>query len=360
MTVTPLRRALTVLAVATLTVAVAPAAPAVAEPDPKALTWTVQPATPTGPDQRRWVNASLDPGQTVTEHLAVRNFSRSAVAFSLKAADGYLTDKGRFNMLSSDRPSVDGGTWIDVQERVTVGPEETTVVPFTISVPIDATPGDHPAGIAATVTSTGGTVNVESRVGFRVMVRVNGTAQAALPVRDLRAAYTPSWNPFAGGTVRVRYTVENDGNVWVGGTSRVTVSDLLGRTDHDATAEVEELLPGGRRQFETRAAGVWALGRVRTTVSTSPTLLGDAQAGAELRQTSATVTTWAVPWAQLALLGLLAAVLLGLRAVARHRRRRLAALLDRARQEGRREAQDSVLVGGAPADAEPDPGDASR
>ena len=51
-----------------------------AEPDPKALTWTVQPATPAGPDQRRWVNASLDPGQTVTEHLVVRNFSRSAVA----------------------------------------------------------------------------------------------------------------------------------------------------------------------------------------------------------------------------------------------------------------------------------------
>ncbi|MGW4679373.1 hypothetical protein ACWEOS_12995 [Micromonospora taraxaci] len=360
MSVTPLRRALTVLAVLTLAAAAAPAVPAAAEPDPKALTWTVQPASPTGPDQRRWVNANLDPGQAVTEHLAVRNFSRTAVAFSLKAADGYLTDKGRFNMLSSDRPSVDGGTWIDVQERVTVGPNETAVVPFTITVPTGATPGDHPAGIAATVTSSGGTVNVESRVGFRVMVRVNGTAQAALPVRDLSATYAPSWNPFAGGAVRVRYTVENDGNVWVSGTSRVTVSDLLGRTDHDATSQVEELLPGGRRQIETRADGVWALGRVRTTVSTSPTVLGDAQPGAELRQASATVTTWAVPWAQLALLGLLAALLLGLRAVVRHRRRRLAGLLARARQEGRQEAQDSVLVGGAPAGAQPDPDDVSR
>src|SRR5690349_5861720 len=133
MTVTPLRRALVVLAVASLAVVAAPTA-AAAEPDPKALTWTVQPATAKGPDQRRWINASLDPGQAVTEHLAVRNFSRSAVTFSLKAADGYLTDKGRFNMLSSERPSVDGGTWIDVQEKVTVGPDETAVVPFTITV----------------------------------------------------------------------------------------------------------------------------------------------------------------------------------------------------------------------------------
>ncbi|MEU8183192.1 hypothetical protein AB0B86_20790 [Micromonospora sp. NPDC049047] len=355
MTVSPLRRALTVLAVVTLAVTAAPTV-AAAEPDPKALTWTVQPATPSGPDQRRWINASLDPGQVVTEHLAVRNFSRNAVAFSLKAADGYLTDKGRFNMLSSDRPSVDGGTWIDVREKVTVGPGETRVVPFTITVPRAATPGDHPAGIAATVTSTGGTVNVESRVGFRVMVRVNGTAQAALSVRDLNATYTSSWNPFAGGTVRVRYTVQNDGNVWVSGTSRVAVSDLLGRTDHDATGQVEELLPGGTRQIDTRADGIWALGRVRTTVSTSPTVLGDAQAGAEVRQASASVTTWVVPWAQLVLLCLVAALLLGVRAVLRHRRRRLAGLLARARQEGR----DAVLVGGSPAGPEPDAGDASR
>ncbi|WP_406067825.1 hypothetical protein [Micromonospora sp. NBC_01638] len=359
MTVTPLRRALTVLAVAALTVATAPTVAAAAEPDPKALTWTVQPATPSGPDQRRWINASLDPGAAVTEHLAVRNFSRNAVAFSLKAADGYLTDKGRFNMLSSDRTSVDGGTWIDVQERVTVGPNETRVVPFTITVPKGATPGDHPAGIAATVTSTGGTVSVESRVGFRVMVRVNGSVQAALPVRGLTAAYTPSWNPFASGTVRVRYTVENDGNVWVSGTSRVAVSDLFGRTSHDATSAVEELLPGGSRKVETRADGVWALGRLRTTVTTSPALLGDGQAGADLRPASATVTTWVVPWAQLALLGLLAVLLIGLRAATRHRRRRLAGLLARARQEGRQEGEESVLVGSAPA-GEPDSGDARR
>ncbi|MFD6681665.1 hypothetical protein [Micromonospora parva] len=359
MTVTPLRRALVVLTVAFLTVAATPVA-AAAEPDPKALTWTVQPATASGPDQRRWITASLDPGQAVTEHLAVRNFSRTAVTFALKAADGYLTDKGRFNMLSSDRPSVDGGTWIDVQEKVTVGPNETRVVPFTITVPRSATPGDHPAGIAATVSSAGGTVTVESRVGFRVMLRVNGSARAALAVRGLDATYSPSWNPFAGGTVRVRYTVENDGNVWVSGTGRVAMSDLLGRSSHDATSAVDELLPGGSRTVRTRADGVWALGRLRTTVTTSPALLGDGQAGADLRPASATVTTWVVPWAQLALLALLVGLLLGLRAAARHRRRRLAGLLARARQEGRREAQESVLVGGAATAGEPDPGDAHR
>ena len=62
-----------------------------------------------------------------------------------------ITGKGRFNMLQSDRASVDGGTWIKVQNEVTVGANETKVVPFTITVPRDASPGDHPAGIAARV-----------------------------------------------------------------------------------------------------------------------------------------------------------------------------------------------------------------
>ncbi|MBM0231283.1 hypothetical protein JNW91_04990 [Micromonospora sp. STR1_7] len=359
MSVTPLRRALTVLAVAALAVPAAPTA-AAADPDPKALTWTVQPATASGPDERRWITATVDPGQVVTEHLAVRNFSRSAVTFALKAADGYLTDKGRFNMLPSDRPSVDGGTWIDVQEKVTVGPNETRVVPFTITVPRGATPGDHPAGVAATVTSTGGTVNVESRVGFRVMMRVNGTVRASLPVQGLAVTYTPSWNPLAGGTVRVRYTVTNDGNVWVTGTGRVAVSDVLGLSNRDVTGEIEELLPGGSRQVEARVDGVWALGRLRTTVTTTPALPGDAQDGADLRQASGAVTTWIVPWAQLAVLFLLAALLLGVRVAVRRRRRRLAGLLALAREQGRREARESVLVGDSAAGGEPGPGDTQR
>ncbi len=330
----PLRRILVSLAVAVLAVASAPGA-AVAEPGGTTLTWTVQPAAAGGPDGRRWIERTLDPGQGVTEHLAVRNFSDTTVVFALKAADGYLTDKGRFNMLASDQRSVDGGTWIAVQERVTVAAGETKVVPFTITVPGGATPGDHPAGIAATVTSGGGTVNVESRVGFRVMTRVSGTVTAALPVTGLTASYTPSWNPFSGGAVRVRYTVANDGNVWAAGKGRVGVEELFGLTGRRVTTDVEELLPGGTRTVEARVGGVWALGHLRTTVDVTPAPLGGAQAGADLRATSAAVTTWVLPWPQLAVLVLLAGLLVGWRAVRRGRRRRLALLLERAREEGR-------------------------
>ncbi|TDB78884.1 WxL protein peptidoglycan domain-containing protein [Micromonospora sp. KC721] len=331
-----LPRLLAVLAAVLVTVPVAPTG-AGAKPAAPKLTWAVQPANPDGPDGRRWIERTLDPGQVVTEHLAVRNFSDRAAVFRLQAADGYLTDNGRFNMLPSGEASKDGGTWITVRNTVTVGANETKVVPFTIAVPRNATPGDHPAGIAASVTSSGGTVAVESRVGFRVMLRVSGTALAALAIDGLTATYGHSWNPFSPGTVRVRYTVANDGNAWASGKGRVTVSELFGLAGRDTTVDVEELLPGGSRVAQARVGGVWGLGLLRTTVAVTPAALGDGTV-AEARPATSTVTVWAVPWPQLCLVVVLMAVALALRALRRRRRRRLALLLERARQEGRASA----------------------
>jgi len=334
-------RLLAVLAAALITVPVAPV-DALAEPSAPALTWAVQPANQQGPDGRRWVEHKLDPGQTVAEHLAVRNFSDRAVTFALKAADGYLTDKGRFNMLPSDRPSVDGGTWIAVQGKVTVGPKEAKVVPFTITVPRDARPGDHPAGIAATLTATGGTVAVESRVGFRVMMRVSGSLAAAVGVHDLTATYRHSWNPFSAGSLRVRYTAKNDGNVAVTGAGRVTTAGPFGLREHDATANVEEMLPGGSRAVDVGVASAWPLGRLRLTVDVTPVVTGGDPAGAALRSAGKTVTVWTLPWPQLALVVVLGAFVLAVLVVLRRRRNRLARLLARARDEGRAEGRKSA------------------
>ncbi|GAA0433725.1 hypothetical protein Acor_07950 [Acrocarpospora corrugata] len=330
-----LPRLLAVLAAVLLAV---PIAPAMAEPAKPTLTWSVQPASQQGPDGRRWIELTLDPGQSVTEHLAVRNFSDGAAVFALKAADGYLTDKGRFNMLQSDQTSVDGGTWVKVQNEITVGAKETKVVPFTITVPKDAAPGDHPAGIAATVTSARGTVAVESRVGFRVMMRATGTIKAAVAVNDLTASYEQSWNPFSSGTIRVKYTARNDGNIAVTGSGGVTVSGLAGLAGRDAKTSVGQIFPGDSRVVETRIAGVWALGPLSTSVTVSPAVEGGVPAGTALERAAADVTVWTLPWPQLALAVLLGALLFSFRTITRRRRRRLADLLAHARDEGRAEA----------------------
>jgi hypothetical protein len=105
------------------------------------------------------------------------------VTLRISAADGYFQENGRFSMLPSDKESVDAGLWIEVQDEVTVGAGETVIVPFTTTVPENATPGDHAAGIAASVLSQqveedGAMAGVESRVGFRVMTPCDWRAGA--------------------------------------------------------------------------------------------------------------------------------------------------------------------------------------
>lgn len=319
-------RILALIAVVAVSV---PIAPAVAHAEPGSLTWTVQPATAAGPDGRRWIEKTLDPGQVTTEYLAVRNFSDAGAVFALKAADGYLTDKGRFNMLPSDRKSVDGGTWIAVQPTVTVPANGTKVVPFRITVPKAVTPGDHPAGIAASVLSGSGTVRVESRVGFRVLLRASGTVRPALTAAHLTAHYSASWNPFRSGTVRLSYTTTNSGNVRVDARAQMQVSSLFGAHVRARDLNGGELMPGAGRPESATVGGVWPLGRLASKVELTP-------AGGT--PVTVSTATWAVPWPHLILLALVVALLLAGRRAARRRRRALTRMLEQARLEGRREA----------------------
>jgi len=351
-----------VLAAATLVVALAPAtvlaAPASAVSSPAVLhldtedriTWGVKPANADGPDGRRGVDHVADPGETIEEYIAVSNFGDVPATFGLKAADGYLTANGRFNMLPSDQESVDAGTWVTVQETVDVGPGETVVVPYTITVPENATPGDHPAGIAASVTSTGAgdggtSVGVESRVGFRVTTRVTGEVQPVLTVENVKASYAPSWNPFAAGDLTVSYDVANDGNVRLGAEGGVATSALFGAVSDDVAAEpISEVLPGGSLRSRVDVDAVWPLGPVRTTVTVTPTPVADDQIETPLEPVTVTVTTWAVPWPQLLLIAIVVVLIIGIRDDRRRRRQRLEAMLAKARDEGRQQA-----AGGEPA-----------
>ncbi|MDQ1131181.1 WxL protein peptidoglycan domain-containing protein [Microbacterium sp. SORGH_AS_0888] len=314
---------------------------AAATPAPYTMTWGVTPANATGPDGRRAVSLDAEPGQTREDHLAVRNLSSVAVTFALRAADGYLTDTGRFNTLSSEQESVDAGTWISLPPSVTVPAGETVVVPFTVTVPELAQPGDHAAGISASVLSTpatGGTgLGVESRVGFRVTIRVGGDLSPSARIDGVDAVYETSWNPFAPGTVRLRIAVTNTGNMrfvaaggaMVGGSS----GGFVAAPDHR-----HEFLPGDSREITAVVRGVWPGVLLPATVTVDPEVVALDGTVVTAPSSVRDVWVWALPWPQLlVVIGvlLLVAAIVGSRILGR---RRLAALLQAARDEGRRDA----------------------
>ncbi|GAB3893035.1 hypothetical protein GCM10027612_41900 [Microbispora bryophytorum subsp. camponoti] len=292
-------------------------------------TWSVVPANADGPDGRSVIDIELPGGQQVTEHIAVINRSTQHVDFAIDANDGYLTAKGYFDMRPSDATPVDGGSWITVPDKVTIAAGATAVVPVTVAIPQNATPGDHPAGVTASLDTISGQVRVQNRVGVRLNIRVNGTYAAKVAVSDIHTTYTWSWNPFTPGTLDVTYTLANTGNVRLAPDSRILTSTLAGQNNWDDTsaAKAREIMPGGKRTFTARITGTWPLGPIDTTIMAIPSPAGKPLPGVTAERIAIDTTLWAIPWPQLALLTLLLLTLLTIRITSTRRRKRIEKLL---------------------------------
>ncbi|WP_394554833.1 WxL protein peptidoglycan domain-containing protein [Agromyces sp. MMS24-JH15] len=318
-------------------------APALAE-EGAPVSWSVAPADAAGPDGRVAVEHEIDPGAGVDEHFVVRNLGSEEVTFRLAAADGFTNDNGRFDILPSDQESVDSGTWITLPESVTVAPGGTVVVPFTIAVPDGAQPGDHAAGITASILSVtqgdGAGVGVESRVGFRVMTRVTGELTPAYAIRNVHADYRTSWNPLRPGGIDVVFDVVNEGN------ARLVIAGVLSIAGRNVAFPAEgetpqEILPGESRSVSLTVPRVWPLFAFPGEIGLSPTVISASGEPAdvvatEVASSSTDVLVWAVPWPQLLVVAGLALIVLALLWRRGRSKRRLDAMLTEAREEGRR------------------------
>lgn len=342
-------RALRALVGAVLGLALAGGAtPALADDDAPEIRWSVTPADEAGPDGRTFVENTLDPGETVDDHFAVRNVSDQNVEFALLAADGFYTSAGRFDILPADEESVDAGTWITLPETVTVGAGETVVVPFSLTVPENAEPGDHAAGITASIMSVqqsedGTAVGVESRVGFRVTTRVTGELAPEAAVQAVAADYQLSWNPLRPGEMLVSFEVENRGNTILLAAGTVSAGGQSAPFPAEG-ANPQELLPGDAHRFEVTVDGVWPLFLVPTSVVVVPTVVTMGGESSTIEPVTAEIAVWAMPWPQLIILLGLVLVVWAIVWGRIRSRRRLHAMLADAKEAGRREAESTVEV----------------
>lgn len=294
-------------------------APAAAADDPGAPGWTAGPATARPGSARPYFYLAGPAGTVLEDRLTLDNPGDREHTVTLRGADAYNTPDGALAVRPATPGASGAGSWISFGGSATVKlpPRTRAVVPFTVTVPPAAPPGDHPAAVLA--------AGAGREAGVRIHLRVGGPAVAALTVEDV------SVRGHGAATV-VDYTLVNRGNVALAPelalTPDGTLRDLPARP---ARALPVELLPGRRARLSEPWPGAPALDRVALTLTaTAP--------GAT--PATATAAAWLAPGGTA---GLAAGTLLALGGTA------LAALLlVRARRTRREEAPGEPGAPGSP------------
>lgn len=259
------------------------------------------PSDGTTNDDRSRFSYQVDPGQHLDDFYLLRNTGTTAQTMKVFATDAFNTPSGEFSLLDTQAAPTDVGTWVTFSGgqhsiEVPLAAGESRVISFRLSVPADATPGDHAGGVVISVAAGQGNIVVDRRVATRLYVRVKGALQASLTVSNIAAAYVPSLNPFSG-TTTVRFTLRNNGNVALGANAVVDVKSYFGVSVSSLIrSTVLEMLPRTTRVVSVDVPGVPQIGYLAPHVNLVPTVAADALNPGQLRTTDRVTNLFVMPW----------------------------------------------------------------
>ncbi|MER5882324.1 DUF916 domain-containing protein [Streptomyces sp. NPDC001941] len=269
--------------------------------------------------QRPYFYLAADPGGTLTDKVVLTNRTTGPLTFRLYGADAYNTARdGGFAVRSATERQRDVGAWTRPGlSRVTVPAGRSVTVPYTLTVPATAEPGDHVGALVALderVARTSGqvAVGVQKAVGARLYLRVSGPTVPALSVEDVTLRHSAPLVPGTGDSTAVlSYTLYNRGNVTLDPKVALRAEGLFGRTllARDLAGVPAELLPRQRIRLTARWDGAPQLDRVSVSLTATAKDVSE----------SARVSFLALPW--LAAGVLLAALLAALGALLLRARR---------------------------------------
>jgi hypothetical protein len=279
------------------------------------ITFGAGPANSKGPDGRTLFTYDSSPGGRIEDHIAVLNLTHHVETLRVYTVDVDPGPNGGFFYPARTAPRVGAGSWVAVGTPHASGlihakARSTTILPIHLTVPSNASPGDHVAAVIVSLTGlvkgkSGQHVKLEQRVATRVLVRISGTLRPQLSIERLTASYSGRRNPIKGGSVTVHYTVTNTGNAILSGAQQVSIHGMFGTTTlAKSLPAVPTLLPGGSYHATAHVADVFPELRMSAKVTVTPQAApGDSDPG--LRVATASVGFWAPPWILIAIVVLL-------------------------------------------------------
>ena len=277
----------------------------------------------------------LAPGQTVSDRVELVNSGDQSKAFYVYAADAYTTEiGGGFALHLRTDPPRDAAAWTTLPvSRYTVPARSAALVPFRVTAPADASPGDHTGAVVAEEVlpppdHAAGVVPVH-RVAARLYLRVQGPVHPALQIERLTITRHEPVIPYVTGrgSTTVTFSLVNAGNVrtqldeidfrLTGAFGRSLRTVRLERAGRDQAAPAgfpEQVIPGSRLQFSRTFDDLPPVEAITAAV----TVRAEDSVLHQPVGTTRSTTFWVLPWPAMVVL----AATVGLLVAGRRWRRR--------------------------------------
>ncbi len=201
----------------------------------------------------------LAPGAVLRDEALVMNSGEVPVTLKLYAADGITAINGGTAFAKQGQESTGASRganrWLSLSvTEIALEPGEERVVPFTITVPSDASPGHHVAGLVvkappsgeASPTGKGGgqfAVNVVQQAGVAVVIEVPGPHIAGL---ELSGAGLQQQDHL-GATFVI--AMHNTGNIFLKAEGSLAITDHNGVELASIPLRMDTVLPGDATIF---------------------------------------------------------------------------------------------------------------
>lgn len=168
---------------------------------------------------------SVAPASQLKSGFTVRNTGEEKIAFSIRVIDFLPEDEfGGIREIEGESTIDDpirASGWVSVPlERITLPANHKIVIPYSITVPKEASPGGR--SFAFVIESLGG--NVHTRLNTLSFLTVSGDASEILNLEDF------SFSPIISGKAKGYLHVElkNDGKTHVSPEGRITIRNMFG------------------------------------------------------------------------------------------------------------------------------------
>ena len=200
-------RAVLGLALVALALVTVPAA--AQEPADDLPAVVVTPVDADAPNGGLWFTLDGEPGARLAGEAELYNPAEVAQEVTLYLADLTIDDRGDAHVGDERR---DVGAWGEFdQPHLSIAARDIVRVPFHLTIPADAEPGDHLGAVVAESAPPADTgIRVAKRLAKRLYVTVPGDAEAALVIESVTAHV-------AGGVLPrhadVEVVVRNTGNI---------------------------------------------------------------------------------------------------------------------------------------------------